>query len=308
MYDMLKAWTDYNNFVPQNIEQLSSICPWYNTLTKPSPKQFLHNPMLYNKNIITLQPFINKSTNKWYNHDQFQLINRTQINYLDYLTIVRNLPKEWENTIKLRGEPHKTLLDVVLKQPKPAKTLYQTSIQKKNILFNARNKWELILNIEISDKAWQNYLLDVYKVTNCTKLRWFQFRLLNHIVMTNLIRSKWEDVSPLCSFCQNAEETIVHLLTNCIIVKDKIWKPLYKWLDYFCNVQVQFDPDVVIFNAYKDSFSHMTNTIILITKQYIYSAKCLQEQLYFPQLVTKISLYKKIRRSISKKKQKNSTT
>ena len=48
----------------------------------------------------------------------------------------------------------------------------------------------------------------------------------------------------------------------------------------------------------------MVNVIILIAKQYIYSVKCISKQLHFPQLIAKISTYKKME-EIAAKKHKN---
>ena len=79
----------------------------------------------------------------------------------------------------------------------------------------------------------------------------------------------------ICYFCNNSTETVIHFFCEWQIAKKKIWKPLIRWLDYFCYIQIDCDqPEIILLQMYNDSFRLMTNTIILIAKQYIYSAKC----------------------------------
>ena len=97
---------------------------------------------------------------------------------------------------------------------------------------------------------------------------------------TNVMLSKWSDVSANCTFCNEFEETSIHLLVKCDQVKN-IWKALVKWLDHFCAVKLEVSAYVIIFNDYKDSFAGMVNTILLITKYYIYVQWCLNKELNF---------------------------
>ena len=76
----------------------------------------------------------------------------------------------------------------------------------------------------------------------------------------------------LCIFgCQNPEG-IRHLFCDCPVVV-KLWQALREWLYYFCYVETMFEPFEVIFNMYKDAFPDMVNSIMLITKYYIYGQR-----------------------------------
>ena len=139
-----------------------------------------------------------------------------------------------------------------------------------------------------------------YRLTQCTKLRSFQYRLLNNALTTNVNLQQWRIQSNSdCTFCKDHVETVLHLLVECVMVKTVIWKPLQQWLNYFCYVDLTLEAHTLILNDYKDSFPDMVNTIILITKQYIYAARCLNEQLSFPKLISKIHLYKMIEKVIA---------
>ena len=69
-----------------------------------------------------------------------------------------------------------------------------------------------------------------FVVTTDTKIREFQYKLLNDIVFTNekLFRFKMID-SPLCSFCKKDVESLEHFLFDCTFV-ESFWKTFTSWL------------------------------------------------------------------------------
>ena len=128
-----------------------------------------------------------------------------------------------------------------------------------------RYKWEVI-----SDKTWNQHLNNVSKLTLSTKLRSFQYRLINFALTTNRELYRWKmKALPLCYFCGKYEETYTHIFMQCELVQKRIWRPLSRWLDYYCNITLDIDAYEYIFSVYKDVFSSMVNTIILIVKQYL---------------------------------------
>ena len=104
--------------------------------------------------------------------------------------------------------------------------------------------------------------------------------------------------------CYCCKKTVSHLFCTCPFIVKKIWKPLYKWLDYYCNLQLYLSPDEILLQRYKGCFQMMVSTIILITKQYIYSIKFLKEDLSFLALIAKISHYKLLEEMSDKKAKK----
>ena len=125
---------------------------------------------------------------------------------------------------------------------------------------------------------WNNILITAKRLTLSTKLNSFQYSLLCCVLTTKVHRHKWNNVIlPYCSFCKETDETILHLFIQCKIVR-KLWKGLIDWLYPFCYIQLDIDPFEILFNKYKDSFAILVNTILLITKQYIYTHKCKSER------------------------------
>ena len=149
---------------------------------------------------------------------------------------------------------------------------WQLINRKKRIDDKMCRRWEEWLNKEIVDKEWESMTLDINKITLSTKLRAFQYKLINQIIVTNVHLKLWE-IKPynVCSFCENNQESYLHLFCKCPVIQSKVWQPLAKWLDYFCYIHLEInDAFVIIFNKYKGSFPLMVNTIVLIAKHYIY--------------------------------------
>ncbi|KAL9979105.1 hypothetical protein ACROYT_G016715 [Oculina patagonica] len=111
-------------------------------------------------------------------------------------------------TIKLENDNSVPILDVSSKQ------VYQSFIEKKQIPPSAKMK--------LADK-YPDTIVDwekVYSLAFCTtlesKIREFQYKVLNYIVYTNekLFRLGIVDSSK-CTFCQKEAESIEHLLFFC---------------------------------------------------------------------------------------------
>ena len=67
-----------------------------------------------------------------------------------------------------------------------------------------------------SSVDWQKIYLLPFKTTLDTKLREFQYKILNRILYTNKILFEFKKVdSPLYEFCEKELETIEHLFFHC---------------------------------------------------------------------------------------------
>ena len=236
---------------------------------------------------------------------------------MDFITsnsLANILPKEWIKIINQNRETIQTTfgaMEKIIKYKKSAgstgkvsQKIYRILVEEEKIPGNdkAKIKWEIDFNLEINDTIWSKSMSQVMQTTNCSKLRLFQFRLTNRYLVTNVHRNKWDStVTSNCYFCNQEKEDYVHLFVECKIVK-KLWTSLKKWLKYFFNVDLEICPYDIILNKYRDAFQCMTNTIILISKQYIYATKCLGNTLSFQQLIRQISRYKGLEETQAKKR------
>ena len=139
---------------------------------------------------------------------------------------------------------------------------------------------------------WNEVYLLSFKVSLETKIREFQYKVLNNIVFTNeklfkikmrryneetRTRTRTRKIkmidSPQCTFCKNEIESLEHLFYNCEITRS-LWVALRSWL-MECNINLEplsfFNVLFGIFNAGEDFVT--VNRLILVAKFYIYRCK-----------------------------------
>ena len=97
-------------------------------------------------------------------------------------------------------------------------TLYEILIDANNIKPASQTYFENIFSNFKPD--WKSIYLLPRRVTLDANLRMFQYKLLNDILYLNnmLFRFKRVD-SPLCSYCNEAEETPLYLDYSCLKTK-----------------------------------------------------------------------------------------
>ena len=298
--DILVAWATFNYYSVSSANQVKSQVHWFNSHIRED-NDIIFLPQWYRKGILTLGQIIQDS--KLMTLDQIQRKFGKSINFIEYARVYKAIPKEWFSIIK-----HKisTEIDVagtkILKDTiKCSKIIYEKLRDRDHVVSKGKLFWETELNMEFLSQDWQKLYLDVMKLTSSTKLRFFQFRIINKYLPTNVLVSKWDrTVSSLCSFCSQADETLLHLFVECSHVI-KIWSMLKKWLYHFCFVEIAIDPVQILLNKYKEAFTDMVNTIILITKYYIYTQRSFKHQLSFRDVISYISKYKRIEFMAAKK-------
>ena len=158
------------------------------------------------------------------------------------------------------------ILDVSSKQ------IYQIFVGLRQISPSAKQKLTDKYSNTITE--WEK----VYSLPFCTtlesKIREFQYKILNCIVFTNvkLYRFGLPD-SPSCTFCQKEAESIEHLLFSCKI-SSEFWKHVLSWLkDNDIYIDTLKDTEL-IFGKFdiRDDFT-IINHILLLGKYYIYQKK-----------------------------------
>ena len=73
-------------------------------------------------------------------------------------------------------------------------------------------------------------------------------------------------VSPLCGYWNNGEETIIHLMCDCMEVKT-LWIDLKYFVSRQIQVDLDIDPRLILFGYHKQDTNHLVlNIIYLVTK------------------------------------------
>lgn len=134
---------------------------------------------------------------------------------------------------------------------------------------------------------------NIWSITNNGKLRSFQYRLINHAIITNVNLKQWKIVqSDLCTFCNQEKETIVHLFWECSRVVP-IWNQVSEWFDKM-DPSLKLNSQNVIFNNVSKNTRHVSNVVILIVKFYLYKARCAHMQPNIFSLIEDILQFQKL--------------
>ena len=291
--DIMLAWSEINYHNPTSARQINSEVLWYNSHLK-CQKKVIFNEKLYKKGLWKVSQLMDHQGIKSF--EKMQSDYGTSINIIDYHAIIQTIPKEWLSAIKhsINVQVDKPGIEIVKNNMKCSSIVYKSLRDRYQPSENKRLWWEDILQREIRSDTWFDMYSATMKLTNSTKLRFFQFRLINGYILTNERVSKWDKNTPaLCTFCGKEIETIIHLFITCTHTH-KMWVALKKWLDHFCFLQLDIEPFDLIFNMYKNEFKQMVNTLILIMKYYIYVKKIHGHKPNFSELLCQISKYKRI--------------
>ena len=239
--------------------------------------KIISNKMLQQNNIYLIKDLMNGRD--FLTHEEFILRHNIPINYLNYSSIVRSI-KSFINNIEPeetgRNIKYQPTLNVIMKNKKGASAIYQALLENKTKA-TGMEKWKKLLDID--EDQWISNFSILKFTTRDTKLRWFQFRILHHILTTNRSVSKYiVNQSQLCTFCNNHSETIQHLFWHCEKVKT-FWNELSTLIKQRCrnSHNFSFSENLVMFgqsdNVYTDE---ICNLMILLAKYFIYKCKVQQ--------------------------------
>ena len=97
-------------------------------------------------------------------------------------------------------------------------TLYAILIDANNIKPNSQTHFENLFPNFKSD--WKSIYKLPRRMSLDTNLRMFQCKLLNNVLYLNNMLFRFKKVdSPLCSYCNEEEETPLHLFHSCLKTK-----------------------------------------------------------------------------------------
>ena len=299
--DVLSAWSKINFRHPTSASDVKSQVLWFNSNIK------INSEMLCYKNwiragIVRFEQLITEQ-GIYKTMEEIQVEFGKCVNFIEYYNVRNSIPKEWMLTVKKQVEVDvkKPATQIVKDITKCTGIVYTFLRDKWQDDGKNRNKWERVLNIEIRDKTWEEMYNTTCKLTLVTKLRIFQFKICHRYLTTNETMARWDkNIDGNCALCKKELESVIHLMWECPDVQ-KLWKALTRWFDRYCYIKLDLDCKKVIFNMYKDEFADLVNTVILITKYYVYAQRCKGNKLNFTELVKAITRYKSTELAVAHK-------
>ena len=150
------------------------------------------------------------------------------------------------------------------------KTVYKT-IQVSNIKPTCIEKWRN--RFPGHDINWENVFTHTYKL-NDAYLRWFEMKILHRILPTQkLLHNMGLVASPICDFCENEVETILHLMWECPFTR-LFWNRLSGWISSRCPKHAELELDIFsIMFLEIETMDPILHLIIALAKNYIFKCK-----------------------------------
>ena len=295
------AWSKYN-FQPQldTPEEVLDTLLWGNSLI-PKAGKANFDKKLVNSNIAKVIDLIDVTTKRLYKYEKLIDHYGPNIDALSYCAICAALPRKWLCMIRedcTFEEPIdiKTTIDKLDNFRPASRKIYWELIDRFYPKGNLPGKfvWQRQLGLQINDDMWSGNYKKILRQVKPYKLRYLHFRIITRTLTTNVLRNKWKpEVSPLCTFCQADNETILHILFDCPKVK-KIWTIVEKALNYYCGLRINLTAQMVIMNNYAGKCKELINSAFIILKQVIYSSKCKGDIPSFNVFMSKVSYWYEI--------------
>ena len=305
--DVLKSWCQFNF---NNNFRIENQLLWYNSNIRIRNRPFFWADVYQMGLKYVSQLFYQK------NFKSEQMVQEEYgLNQMRYNSLKSALPGQWKDFFLSHEKeeyfpvpPHKYDQLIVMGHKGVASKVYGYLAEDISILFPKYYKWDQDLGVgEMEDILdFQRGFKDMYKVTNVTKFRSFQFRMLQRGLVTNIQLQKWGLItSNLCSFCNESPETIKHLFMECRCTQE-LWTKVKNLLTerFNINYEVLSFKDIVFNRINKTRAGHIANFICLVVKQFIYSQRCLKGELHFQFFYRKLNTLERIEKYIAIKNNK----
>ena len=302
--EITKAWSEVSKTTIVNIDNIVRQPVWFNKFIKVNVdiKIIKTNSKMGNMSINQVwegvEPNWKRVRKKGWSDNE----------YLIWRSILDAIPMEWRQKLReynpnIKIEQKAKNIEISGKlcpvSKVNAKMIYWKFLNEKAKTPTAQKYIQK--KLERSDIEWSSVYSKIYESTIDTKLRAFQFKILNNCLYLNQKLFLFKLVeSPKCSFCFEKNETIDHFFIECAETKNNYLK-VRNWLK---RAQINF-PDLNLENVligYKgNSFE---NFLFILWKFVLYNSRIKQKSPLLSDFQSIVKHYEKIEYIIAKKKSK----
>jgi len=301
--DVLTAWGKIKQkHTPITLEDFLKSGIWENDLFKIGGKEFNFKKWR-NAGIYYVTDLVNERETRFSFRHEIESKYDLRINPLEFNSVLCSVKSRlkhlFQSNVKVMSIPRPFIpfhLSLILKDKKGCKNICNhllTKRQPKSI-----TKWSTKLGHDLSENEWKIFSLIPFKCTLDVKFRWFQYRLLNRILTTNVFMYYiGQRNNDLCTFCNKESESIIHLFLECERVKP-ILIQLQTWITDKLGITATFNKNNILFGLDLRKCNHAINLILILTKFYIYKKRCQNSYPSFLQLQKEIENYHNLERFI----------
>ena len=275
------TWSDLNNKVPLSFQEIVNETIWNNKFLC-ADKKSVFGKDLFSIGLLKIGDLLSCDNTTTFSFTTL-LLNPEQ-SFFFVMSVIDSIPAHWRTIIK--DSSSLPIISPISDVPKiiiDGNSLTFSDVSSKQIYrqFQAKKQGLPTAQKKLSDKYpdsaidWERIYSLPFSSSMESKLREFQYKVLNCIVFTNEKPFRFGITqSPLCTFCQKEDESIEHLLFSC---KEscEFWKHVLSWLrDSDINVGKLKEADLIFGKFDTQDDSTLINHILLLGKYYIYSRKC----------------------------------
>ena len=237
---------------------------WYSNKTKFTETA---NMQWKNRGLCIIDDLI-QLTGEIMKYEHFKAKFKIKATYLDYLGLVRSLPRIWRVETEKKKEQRPVIhpyVSFVLQKKRGAKLFYNKIIGLK--YRNNVNTWEQYWEDRVENINWGEVYTSLYKATPSVRLQILHYKIITRIAATNVLLHRMGIVeTDKCMRCNIYRDTIEHRFWECDHVRE-FWRRVTGWIN---SLEV-YDPIVlakrnVLFGV-KDS--NLVNHVIIICKDII---------------------------------------
>ena len=169
------------------------------------------------------------------------------------------------------------LLNAITLGGKGCSMIYKKlDITSYSVLLNVQDKWELILNEDVSLIEISRSFINIQKIPKCTYNKYVQFKIMHDRLNTRQLLYKMNIFeNNFCLYCLNENEidTTLHALIECPSTA-LLWREIEVWLRLNVDAHIKLSNKEKIFGYQeKNQNSYIINLIIMNTKIVIYKRR-----------------------------------
>ena len=293
MFDKDKFWIQvweswsYVNY-SDNVDKSQMI--WYNSHVRINNKPFVWRKP-FKQGLLYINQLFKENTNRYVTCSEAQ--ERFLLDVMQYNSLISALKK----LTFTKPDPTRIILtEKIMTCKNVTSFIYNELTSDSTSQYNTFIRWQFRLKTSILYDDFLKLMVNINKITNSTKLRSFQYRLLNLSLVLNVQLKTWKICdTDKCSFCNTETETLEHIFFDC--PKTKVL------LNSIQSILISYQPDTKEYNLTKENIlfnnvdvnpGSLVNCIVLIMKQMIYANRCLKKRITVQQLKEKIEFTRKV--------------
>ena len=275
-YDVLFAWSLSINIVNHSNLDFNRIAKqylWWNDKIKIGNKVVKYGHWI-KRGVMFVNDLLN-TDGTFMTKASFEETYSIRTNILEFNGIIRAIKSSFGindvvgSRLPLPIRPSN--IEFLFKQASGCKSFYDVFILLKN-RNHTKNKWQD--EFELDDKDWKGLCRLNFKFSIDTKYRWFQYRINQNIIATNILLAKLNiKDNDLCSFCKTVSETIYHLFVGCHI-SETFWNDIKAWVKDKTNLDLNFAPCTILFGFQNN---YILTLVVNLAKFHLYKAKMVKK-------------------------------